>query len=474
MMEREHRWENLWTCVTEDGYCGYVNSLAEAEQVRKEFEVEKSLTFVSGKREADFGNHGHVSKYERHCLFGKDKNKKKKEKYQNSRRQALLAKQDIEKARRIASEKLREDLEVMGSNIKREHQIYKSLPKDEEHQDMHLLGQITSFMNLVNKEVREKLYEMVGHGVTSVSEMRRHLKVYVDTQLFPSASKPSLTDAAYYPSDVTLRKHIYLAQLRLRYSKIDQENLMELVSQWQESYPKDNFDFMPATSNENQPMDEDNINDVQCVEQDDEDEVFSQLITTTNFFFLETKKFSLKRNFEKERKEREAAEKACIDALAQMEGFNRSEPTSEATNKLMKIWNQERATNYIKARVYGYNVNDADLMSLKSPNWLTDQVLDAYLSYLAQKEWDKGKKEKHLDVSKMTKHIADCCPCCGFKVDDLTGDLEGDLYYFYQPSLNAADLNSKICKFYAEARPFGIPTENSKYQKNTTKNIKHA
>lgn len=67
----------------------------------------------------------------------------------------------------------------------------------------------------------------------------------------------------------------------LRYSKIDQENLMELVSQWQESYPKDNFDFMPATSNENQPMDEDNINDVQCVEQDDEDEVFSQLITTT-------------------------------------------------------------------------------------------------------------------------------------------------------------------------------------------------
>lgn len=75
-----------------------------------------------------------------------------------------------------------------------------------------------------------------------------------------------------------------------------------------------------------------------------------------------------------------------------MEGFNRPEPTSEAserttkskkkgkmkvqwetgesatqctgttwtdidsqkaTNKLMKIWNQERATNYIKARVYG-------------------------------------------------------------------------------------------------------------------------
>lgn len=51
---------------------------------------------------------------------------------------------------------------------------------------------------------------------------------------------------------------------------------------------------------------------------------------------VETIKFSLKRNFEKERKEREAAEKACIDALAQMEGFNRSEPTSEASERTTK------------------------------------------------------------------------------------------------------------------------------------------
>lgn len=47
---------------------------------------------------------------------------------------------------------------------------------------------------------------MVGHGVTSVSEVRSHLKVYVDMQMFPSADKPSLTDAAYYPSDVAIRK----------------------------------------------------------------------------------------------------------------------------------------------------------------------------------------------------------------------------------------------------------------------------
>lgn len=49
----------------------------------------------------------------------------------------------------------------------------------------------------------------------------------------------------------------------------------------------------------------------------------------------------------------------------------------------MRIWDQERATNYLKARVYGYNVTDADLRSLKSPNWLTDQVLVYHVALLS-------------------------------------------------------------------------------------------
>lgn len=37
------------------------------------------------------------------------------------------------------------------------------------------------FVNPSNQEVREQLYDMVGHGITSVSEMRRRLKNDVDT-----------------------------------------------------------------------------------------------------------------------------------------------------------------------------------------------------------------------------------------------------------------------------------------------------
>ena len=50
-------------------------------------------------------------------------------------------------------------------------------------------------------------------------------------------------------------------------------------------------------------------------------------------FSVETKKFILKRNFEKEQLEREAAEKACVEALAQMERFNKADPIADPISK---------------------------------------------------------------------------------------------------------------------------------------------
>lgn len=82
--------------------------------------------------------------------------------------------------------------------------------------------QLAGFMNPLSKEVRDKLGELVGHGVTSVSEMRRHLHVYVDTLLFKDMKRPALSDAAYYPTNETIRTHIhvYLAKLQLRYNAL--------------------------------------------------------------------------------------------------------------------------------------------------------------------------------------------------------------------------------------------------------------
>ena len=43
--------------MTEKGYSGHGKSIEEAKQVNKAFEVENSLTFVSGMREARLGHH---------------------------------------------------------------------------------------------------------------------------------------------------------------------------------------------------------------------------------------------------------------------------------------------------------------------------------------------------------------------------------------------------------------------------------
>ena len=66
--------------------------------------------------------------------------------------------------------------------------------------------------------------------------------------------------------------------------------------------------------------------------------IFSMHKSRSNYFIIthfsvETKKFILKRNFEKEHLEREAAEKGCVEAMAQMESFNKADPIADPISK---------------------------------------------------------------------------------------------------------------------------------------------
>ncbi|KAK3093881.1 hypothetical protein FSP39_021404, partial [Pinctada imbricata] len=255
---------------------------------------------------------------DRHCVFGKDKHKKKKRRQRNERDKLLqhdhpvtkrsrkslqsskkkdcpakIIMKDVllfpdykveesctERMRRERSEKLRDDIRGNRQNISIDRRIYILLPTDEDHKDTHLLGEYTGFMKPLSKEVRDKLQELVGHGVSSVSEMKRHLRVFVETVLFSEQTKPSLSDAAYFPTDETIRKHIYRAMLRLR-----------KFQNGKKSYPRDNFSFMPAASSP-EFNEEDDITGVESLEQDDEDEVCPQMKTTeTDFFFCHQSQF---------------------------------------------------------------------------------------------------------------------------------------------------------------------------------------
>lgn len=63
-----------------------------------------------------------------------------------------------------------------------------------------------------------------------------------------------------------------------------------------------------------------------------------------------------------------------------------------ALKEVKKVWEIENGTGYIIGKVSTFNVTDNDLRSLCGINWLTDQVMDAYLSLIVQREIEKGNK----------------------------------------------------------------------------------
>ncbi|CAC5403653.1 unnamed protein product [Mytilus coruscus] len=199
--------------------------------------------------------------------------------------------ENTEKRKRVVSEKIR-DLINGDDEIKMEYRIYMKFPTDQDHQNTHQLGKLTGFMNPINKDVSAKIDELVGHGVSSVSEMRRHLKVFVNETLFSGKTLPSINDVAYYPTETIIRKHMYMAQTKLKYSKIDQENMLQLVAEWQQQNPVDIFDLMPAAeihSGENGVC----LENIEEIEQDDSDEVYTseKSEASSAFFFCHQTQF---------------------------------------------------------------------------------------------------------------------------------------------------------------------------------------
>nr|XP_054769966.1 uncharacterized protein LOC129277817 [Lytechinus pictus] len=176
-----------------------------------------------------------------------------------------------------------------GEALKTERKVYIRLPKEEDH-DTHKVGQLTGFLIPLDKVLAKHLHFLVGQGVTSVREMRRHLKVHVETVLFPNAdSRPPTSNMAYYPSDGCIRNHIYAARTKLRYSKLDQENLEMKVKEWAHQHPEDRFKLTLASSVPTGGHPE----SVQQEVEDDEEEVIPIPTESSgsNFFFCHQTKF---------------------------------------------------------------------------------------------------------------------------------------------------------------------------------------
>lgn len=59
-----------------------------------------------------------------------------------------------------------------------------------------------------------KIEELVGEGVKTVDEMKRHLRQFVKMELFPGKNPPASINRRYYPTDVDVRNHMYKASVK--------------------------------------------------------------------------------------------------------------------------------------------------------------------------------------------------------------------------------------------------------------------
>lgn len=86
-------------------------------------------------------------------------------------------------------------------------------------------NKVGGLLQPIDKRLVDKIEELVGEGVKTVDEMKRHLKQFVKCELFPGQTPPPITNRRFYPTDVDVRNHMYRASVKKLLSKVDQENL---------------------------------------------------------------------------------------------------------------------------------------------------------------------------------------------------------------------------------------------------------
>ncbi|XP_056009107.1 uncharacterized protein LOC130051290 [Ostrea edulis] len=86
-------------------------------------------------------------------------------------------------------------------------------------------------------------------------------------------------------------------------------------------------------------------------------------------------------------------------------GFGAEEDTITACRLVQKLWSMPSDYHIPVAKVDGRNITDTDIRSLRPGQWLTDVIMDSYISLLAVAQNDMYKKVLHYDTLKMTSII---------------------------------------------------------------------
>ena len=78
----------------------------------------------------------------------------------------------------------------------------------------------------------EKIQVLVGEGIRNIREMGRAINAFVKNDIFKGESLPPQTSRRFFPERTDSGNHMCRASMKLRFSKINQENLSTKVDTW--------------------------------------------------------------------------------------------------------------------------------------------------------------------------------------------------------------------------------------------------
>ena len=143
----------------------------------------------------------------------------------------------------------------------------------------------------VDERIINKIHQFVNEGVRDVKEMQRHVKIFVKNELFHGTSLPPSTSRRYHPKKKDIRNHMYIAAVKLKFSKTDQENLELKVKEWQKQSLNDNFFFRGYGSIYERRLKPDKIGTTDT--ESDEDTVSSILVTYLEILSFRSKDYHI-------------------------------------------------------------------------------------------------------------------------------------------------------------------------------------
>ncbi|XP_047124564.1 uncharacterized protein LOC100210608 isoform X2 [Hydra vulgaris] len=166
------------------------------------------------------------------CQHGKDRNIKAKAQYRQMRNKKASTDHYCQKSRVILQDTKKFDCPAI---------VY--IKEIVEFPEFKTAGINQS----ISDDLIVKIGDLVKKGVNTISEMRRHLEFFVHGEI--TSDKPQKTNKRFFPMDKTIRNHMLNARRKLRRSMIDQECLLEKISEWKIVFHEAMIKFRPKGVN---------------------------------------------------------------------------------------------------------------------------------------------------------------------------------------------------------------------------------